>query len=1225
MALNELRYNNSTLKYSEDSFDCLGEDDAILVFNGYVYPLALEDSSTGNMAYLTAITAMVSKKFPMFKKFLDENGNFNVYYMDEDGLECFAQDFVDMASEYPKMLLGSIVCYGNEWGLSFTNGDTYDILNSPELHALLTGKFMKKFDFIEVDNKRYSLDDIREGNYNKNISNKTNITRQLFHGTSTKYLPSILTKGLRGVAENSTFAVQNEGHVFMTVSFKVANSYATNTAKLNGGEPAVIMIDGNKIDENKVELDMDFAHSHTKDRENTPFPVLHDTEEYEMGNKGAIETNTRRSGTKYGKIGFKGIIMPNAIEKVFVNKFGRGENAYQEFTRDEYLNTIKNEKITEAIDEDPDRVFLQNDTNKTSLRWFSEGAYPFIVDKNCEHLFITRWSGGDHGDVMKQEVYPHPSYKNSEPTDWLRTIGVAFHGRIWIDNNIISFWKLPSPQNMSKIANLFKERNIDISNFDLELGKRDFIKVAEYCNGEETKKTNFDTAVLHTMKPEDKVRTPQMQSFLKDRSDSQSRKLGNITQAEYNFYRRYGMGESILKEDPDTVHNTAENLYLSYEDDDAIPFIVTNDCNRAWVGVDRGGDCLIHVDIQFDDGDPESDEEDEWGFTTYVSEIFDRNNSIHGRFWLKGKVISFWTNQLSPQQVKNIVSAIMKCPSYIENYKENLWNFKLEITDDNSPLPTVQEYVNGQWNGDTNNIKAFDRAKMHVRSDIDKSKDPAMKAFLDNRYEQQAQKLGNMTQAEYNHYRRYGMGESVIKESPDYINNTVDNVTADVEDNDAVPFIVAPDCKRAWIGESGDIVHDDIAFADDDPENTNNPDSEMYGEPNIVVWQYGRDNSYHGRFWYAKKIFSLWDNPIDANKVEAIVNALKNAPTYRPEFGNFMEYRLDLGNNVSMPTVNAYINGEDDTDEDDIETFDKATLHVRSDIDKSKDPDRKAFLDNRDEIMSKKLGNMSQAEYNYYRRYGMGESIVNEVSTSDVNMRQFDVQNELHPKFWVNDKLNSRIRLKLMDIADDFIDELALKNLKVEDIVFTGSLANYNWSRYSDIDLHILVDYKKVYKNTDFVADYFNTKKELWKQTHEDLKIYGFPVEIYVEDTNAENNSTGKYSLNKNKWIEEPQELSDAELNTGFIKRTAVKVMNDIDSYEEKINKETDKHKIEVFGNRIQKLLKKLQGQRAEDINRKGEMSTYNIIWKIIRRMGYLDKMWDLIILSYDKSNSIDD
>lgn len=259
------------------------------------------------------------------------------------------------------------------------------------------------------------------------------------------------------------------------------------------------------------------------------------------------------------------------------------------------------------------------------------------------------------------------------------------------------------------------------------------------------------------------------------------------------------------------------------------------------------------------------------------------------------------------------------------------------------------------------------------------------------------------------------------------------------------------------------------------------------------------------------------------------------------------------------------------------------------------------------------------------RNQGIIENIehINEVNSSDINLSSFKPKTELHPKLWVNNKLNSRVRLRLLDIADDFIDTLAVDWVKPKDIVFTGSLANYNWSRYSDIDIHVILDYDKVYKKKEFVEDYFSSKKELWLNEHPKLSIYGFPIELYVEDSNEQSTSSGIYSLNKNEWIKEPVDFEDVKLNAKYIKNYAAKLMTQIDNIEKKQKNAKDDYKVEQCRKELLKIFGKLKKLRKEGLNKGGEMSSGNIIFKILRRTKYIDKIWELINTSYDKINSI--
>ena len=86
----------------------------------------------------------------------------------------------------------------------------------------------------------------------------------------------------------------------------------------------------------------------------------------------------------------------------------------------------------------------------------------------------------------------------------------------------------------------------------------------------------------------------------------------------------------------------------------------------------------------------------------------------------------------------------------------------------------------------------------------------------------------------------------------------------------------------------------------------------------------------------------------------------------------------------------------------------------------------------------------------------------------------------------------------------------------------TGSLCNYNWSTYSDIDLHIVIDFSEISDKKDLVQEYFDAKKNEWNNSHTNLTIHNFNVELYVEDIVNDSVRGGIYSLEQNKWIKKP-------------------------------------------------------------------------------------------------------
>ena len=67
------------------------------------------------------------------------------------------------------------------------------------------------------------------------------------------------------------------------------------------------------------------------------------------------------------------------------------------------------------------------------------------------------------------------------------------------------------------------------------------------------------------------------------------------------------------------------------------------------------------------------------------------------------------------------------------------------------------------------------------------------------------------------------------------------------------------------------------------------------------------------------------------------------------------------------------------------------------------------------------------------------------------------VNSELNPKLWQGGRLDGKVRLKLLQIARAFVDFVGI-DLDVKDYTITGSNANYTWSKYSDLDLHVIIE-----------------------------------------------------------------------------------------------------------------------------------------------------------------------
>jgi hypothetical protein len=252
---------------------------------------------------------------------------------------------------------------------------------------------------------------------------------------------------------------------------------------------------------------------------------------------------------------------------------------------------------------------------------------------------------------------------------------------------------------------------------------------------------------------------------------------------------------------------------------------------------------------------------------------------------------------------------------------------------------------------------------------------------------------------------------------------------------------------------------------------------------------------------------------------------------------------------------------------------------------------------------------------------GIGEAQLTEVEANDINLKSFEVQDELNPKFWINNKINSRVRLRLLDLADEFYDSLNIKWVKPKDIVLTGSIANYNWSKYSDIDLHLLMDFSEINDDIDLLKNYFGAKKVTWSARH-NITIRGYEVELYVQPTDEQNASDGVYSLVKNEWLQIPK-AKDIRLNKKLITHQAAKVINLIDKYIEEFNSGLNRKELEALNIKADKLYKLIFQSRRDGLKQFGEGATNNIVFKVLRRSGHLEALRDLKFDIYDELETI--
>lgn len=238
-------------------------------------------------------------------------------------------------------------------------------------------------------------------------------------------------------------------------------------------------------------------------------------------------------------------------------------------------------------------------------------------------------------------------------------------------------------------------------------------------------------------------------------------------------------------------------------------------------------------------------------------------------------------------------------------------------------------------------------------------------------------------------------------------------------------------------------------------------------------------------------------------------------------------------------------------------------------------------------------------------------------------LNSFSLKKTLNPKIWElpNEKDMSdpkgqsyimipKVRKALDRIADEFIEYLG-DDVFVEDVVLTGSLANYNWSEFSDFDLHIIVDFEQYEDDSDLYKELFNLKKQVFNDKH-DIKIFGYDVELYTQDSEESHYASGVYSIMNNEWITKPKQFKmeiDKDLLSTKIKSWTEKIDRALESNDEKV---------------LTEIKDKLKEYRQSGLEKDGELSYENLVFKFLRRSGHIQKLFDEVTNVKDKSLSIE-
>jgi predicted nucleotidyltransferase len=236
----------------------------------------------------------------------------------------------------------------------------------------------------------------------------------------------------------------------------------------------------------------------------------------------------------------------------------------------------------------------------------------------------------------------------------------------------------------------------------------------------------------------------------------------------------------------------------------------------------------------------------------------------------------------------------------------------------------------------------------------------------------------------------------------------------------------------------------------------------------------------------------------------------------------------------------------------------------------------------------------------------------------------FSYNDKLHDFFWKkkngNYEFNSLVRKKILKMINIFCESVDVKTF-IKDIQLTGSLANYNYTKYSDLDIHILLDFNEISDDYDLIKARLELECWKWNEEHE-VAINDFEVQVYFQDVNEPHEASGLFSLGKSKWIKRPKH-NPPEIDEKDLSKKTKRFEDIIDDFEDKLGKSKSIKEFKKIHCCSSKLLDKIKKTRKDSLYIDGEFGIGNLVFKNLRNSEHIKELKQIIIDSYDSIFSI--
>ena len=243
------------------------------------------------------------------------------------------------------------------------------------------------------------------------------------------------------------------------------------------------------------------------------------------------------------------------------------------------------------------------------------------------------------------------------------------------------------------------------------------------------------------------------------------------------------------------------------------------------------------------------------------------------------------------------------------------------------------------------------------------------------------------------------------------------------------------------------------------------------------------------------------------------------------------------------------------------------------------------------------------------------EALVKDFYIDDLK-EDIEKHEELNPKLFDGKVLKEDVRNRILEIVKIFLQDLAEDEIKIKvnDIILVGSNVSYNYTKDSDLDIHIIANTEGLNCPDNLYPLLYSAYKSLFNKKM-DINFYGIPVEVYVETTNSALVSNGIYSVKSNAWIKFPDMNAIPEVDMSKVDPI---LQPYLDRYEEVIENPSF--------DAIDSLITDIYKERQDGLTR-SEYDPHALTFKEFRNRGYLDNLKELKnkVLSDELSLSVTD